>query len=452
MTSLTFAIRTLSLCALTVLGIPAMAPIQTSFFTDAEKKAISDYWNQDGRYIVAFPDDSDTKGIYQARQTPDGSTWLLNYYKKARGQSSKVIPGRKPEAQNDQQKEWDKWVETKYAYDEWAATKAAAGQNGFPVTMEHMEDPGATPADIVTFAGAAPKFVDVVTPRVHRINFEDLKAEFPDNIKVRRMYSYYRFSDGVMHVGDRMKGREKELMPLFEKGGLSDSEYKIMAAVSILEGGFDSINTYDTGYVSVGFIQFASLSGGAGSLGQTLKTMKTREPSAYHRNFRRFGIDVTEDGKLVALDIKTGEEKIGADAAMQIIKDRRLIAVFHRAGKLSEEYRIAQILTAKSQYFPAQDTLEVKLGDKTLKGKIGDIVKSEAGLATLMDRKVNTGKYGDLESVLASMALSYKVESWEQFAPLEYEIINAMEYRDNYLERKDLSQPAPSKATANRGK
>ena len=105
-----------------------------------------------------------------------------------------------------------------------------------------------------------------------------------------------------------------------------------MRAVSILEGGFDSVNTYDTGYVSVGFIQFASLKEGGGSLGAVLKNFKAADPLAFASDFHRFGVDVDETGHLVVVDPTSGAVATGAEANARIIEDKRLIAVFGRAG------------------------------------------------------------------------------------------------------------------------
>jgi hypothetical protein len=43
----------------------------------------------------------------------------------------------------------------------------------------------------------------------------------------------------------------EELNRIFAASGLTPVEARVMRAVSLLEGGFDSINTYDTGF-SVG--------------------------------------------------------------------------------------------------------------------------------------------------------------------------------------------------------
>ncbi|MCC7103468.1 MAG: hypothetical protein IT206_10370, partial [Fimbriimonadaceae bacterium] len=128
-------------------------------------------------------------------------------------------------------------------------------------------------------------------------------------------------------------------------------------------------------------------------------------------------------------------------AAQQIIKDKRLIGVFQRAGRLSEANRVAQLQVARQQYYPASDNVLVPIDGRILTGPIGAIIKSEAGLATLMDRKVNTGKLDPLLTVLQGIARAYKVQTFEGFGKYEREIVEKMRWRKSYLEDSTLSQP-----------
>ena len=178
---------------------------------------------------------------------------------------------------------------------------------------------------------------------------------------------------------------------LFRLAGVEPKVANVMKAVSALEGGFESVNTYDTGYVSVGFIQFASLKEGAGSLGAMLLRYKTGDATNFDHDFRQYGVDVTSNGQLAVLDPATGQECQGPDANARIIADKRLIAVFGHAGSQSDAFIAAQIAAAKDQFYPGADTVSVMLGGQPQVVKVSDLIASEAGMATLMDRKVNTG-------------------------------------------------------------
>ena len=355
---------------LAFMSLPAMQN-QEPLFTESEVKSVQAYWSQPERYEEKAPDYARESGPYQARQTTEGSLWLWEYNRLLRG-DQKLNPIALPKPETARQQVWETWIEARYARDEWLAALEAIKKNegalnkSFPI--DHLKDPGdpgEIPDDLLALAGHPPKFVTVVAPRQHVINFDDMSLSFADNTKVRRKYAYYRFESGIMDGGQPMRGKTiDELRPLFSRAGVKENELRVMAAVSLLEGGFDSINTYDTGYVSVGFIQFASLKGGAGSLGQVLLRMKRDKPREFEQNFRRFGLDVTADGQLACLALESGELRVGPEANDVLIKDKRLTSVFVRAGRLSQEFKVAQIQIAKELYYPADDQIVVKVGDK----------------------------------------------------------------------------------------
>lgn len=430
-------------------------------FSRQEVAAIQKFWAEPNRHIITFLPEAETKGPYQARQTPEGSTWLLKYFK-TKGNGGKVIPGQDPAATSDRQKFWDAWIESKYTWDEWQATIRSWDLNQratqrrlpdpIPPTGSTPPQPQPVPADLNELVGEPPLFVQAETPRIYKTTFPDFTHTASDNTKVRRKYAYYRFKEGIMDGGTPVRPQLTKLTPLFAKAGVDDSKLRIFSAVSSLEGGFDSINTYDTGYVSVGFIQFASLSGGSGSLGQVMLSMKKESTKDFQEHFRRFGLDVTNKGELVALNLESGQITVGPDANAEIINNRRYGSTFVRAGKLSEAFKLAQIRVAMEQYYPAEDTVTVKINGTPQTGKIKEFITTEAGLATFMDRKVNTGKYGDLISILESMAFEYEINSIRDFAKLEYQITRAMIWRKDYTAPDyALSKPRDLGLTKSRG-
>ncbi|MFX8246678.1 hypothetical protein ABTL56_19130, partial [Acinetobacter baumannii] len=69
--------------------------------------------------------------------------------------------------------------------------------------------------------------------------------------------------------------------------------------------------------------------------------------------------------------------------------------------------------------------------------------KSEAGLATLMDLKVNTGGLAPLSSVLTEVATSHSVRRIADLSKYEAEIMRRMKYRADFSKNPNLTQPAP---------
>ncbi|MEQ1932829.1 MAG: hypothetical protein ABL962_02970, partial [Fimbriimonadaceae bacterium] len=432
--------------SISLLAALSAATFGLAQFNDSEKGKIQAYWSGQDRYKIGTPE-AHKNAPYQVRLTPEGSLWLWAYNQK-RG-LGKVF--QTPAPQNESQREWETWIENKVAYDRYVAqiganvTNKALGFSEQPTAP--VPSPGPVPEGLRFLVGDAPLFASAVQPNLHEVCFHDgVTLRLTDNPAMRPRYAYYRWSEGVMSGGTQVKKLpQATLDTLFAKAGVGDSVQRVMKAVSLLEGGFDSINTYDTGFVSVGFIQFACLSKGAGSLGSVLLKLKQTDASAFNTDFRQFGIDVTSDGQLVALNLATAETTTGLDAAKMIIKDKRLIAVFQRAGQVSDAFKVAQLQVAKDQYYPEQDSVILSLGNQPVTAKVSDFVKSEAGIATLMDWKVNTGKLGDLVGKANAIVRSNGLKSVSELAEFEADLVRQMRFRKDFLGDETLSQPVAKK-------
>jgi hypothetical protein len=282
-----------------------------------------------------------------------------------------------------------------------------------------------------------------VLPRRYTVTFEGEELFiYSDNIALGSSRNpSYRFAQGVISFGLRLRDWNRaELDALFAQVGLTPFEQNVVKAVSVLEGGFDSINTYDTGYVSVGFIQFATLGGGAGSLGSVLKRQKQTMPREFDNDFRRYGVNVDDSGTLVVVDPHTGAELRGPDANYKIIDDKRLIAVFQRAGR-TRAFQTAQIQIAKQNYYPADDPVTITVNGVNQLIKVSDVIRSEAGMATLFDRKVNTGNIRILGDVVTRFMQERGLTSIEQVLPFERELIPKLRWRTDFLADSSLGQP-----------
>jgi hypothetical protein len=426
----------------------------TPLYSQDERDAVIQYWSKPERYATTLPADALEKGLWQVRQTVSGSKWLWDYQK-----GKKLPPTGLPVAVTDEQKQWEAWIQAKLARDRWDALQVAQSANerviGKRVPPGDVNTPsaepprpGPIPPSLLAHCGNAPPLAEAVVPMSHAVVFDDVTISYRDNTRLSSpRYAYYRFEKGVMSGGVPVKSFSPErLNSLCQAAGINETEARVMKAVSMLEGGFDSVNTYDTGFVSVGFIQFAGLSGGSNSLGQLLKLYKENSPIDFQQDFRRFGVDVTPDGVLQVLDLSTAAELNGADAVKEIIEDKRLIAVFQRAGLRSDKFNAMQLRAARDIYFPV-DTVTLQFGGSVLTGKVSDFIKSEAGLAILMDRKVNTGKLDPLPAILNQLAEEVKPQSLADFAKYERDIVAALQYRKDYLADASLSQPAAAPPT-----
>jgi len=427
--------------------ISALILGQNTSFSEAERAQILSFWSDPKRYLVERVSADGKSPRYQVRLSVEGSKWLLEF-RKATGQgkntSLEFVP---PEP--EQLTEWNGWINSRIHWDRHCqyleAVDRAKTDGETPPTDEYPVDPidpGPQPESLVAFAGEPPTFATIVEPSRFKVTFEDSRTWiYEDNIKAPYNYPYYRFPTGVIRGGTAVKKLpEAELNRLAKVAGIDERTFRIMKAVSLLEGGFDSVNTYDTGFVSVGFIQFACLSAGSGSLGQVLLTMKAADPIAYQSYFRRYGIDVLSDGSLVTVDLASGNENVGPAAAASIIDDKRFIAAFERAGAESGSFRIAQLRVACNRYFP-NDILTLLIDGKATRVPIEKLFKSEAALATLMDRKVHTGKFGPLQERVQSVFDQNGLRTVEEFADYERDVVLAMRHRKDFLGDTMLSQP-----------
>jgi hypothetical protein len=363
-------------------------------------------------------------------------------------------------SQSGPQAEWETWVTARVAYDRYQAGAVAARANALvrPLlsptasavsvspALAPVAAPGPVPPALVAACGNPPRFANAAAPLQYTIHIDDPGDTYvyQDNVTMRDRYAYYRFNRGTVAYGKKLEDfTDRELSDLFRKAGFTPGEQRVFTAVSGLEGGFETINTYDTGYVSVGFIQFVTLVDGQADLARVMAEEKASYPRDFQNDFHRLGIDVQPgDGTLTVVDPATGTELVGSDAVLRVIEDKRLTAVFQRAGRKSEAFRVAQIKTARANYWPAGDPVRITLPNgSTVSGVVSDFIKSEAGLATLLDRKVNVGNIRLLTEVAARTLLAHKGKKITDLARYEREIITAMKYRSDFLKDRTLSQP-----------
>jgi hypothetical protein len=413
---------------------------QTTLWTEAEKVHIRSYWIEPGRYKV------EPSEKYAVRLTTVGSKWFWDY-NRARGKG-KTPPGQVPSASSDEEAGWEKWLNARVARDRYLAgcaaeTLNAKNQHRLPKYPAEVAEPELVDPVLVARFGTPPVFAANVLPNKISVRFDDMTLTYSDNVDMRPRYAYFRFDTGVNSEGQSIKTIPAgELENILKDCGYDESDTRVFKSVSILEGGFDSINTYDTGYVSIGFIQFASLKEGGGSLGRALVNYKNEDPKGFDADFHQFGIEVTADEKLVALDIETREEKVGPEANAQIIKDKRLIAAFQRAGKY-RPFRASQLKSARQVYWPMNDKVTVTIGGTRVVRPLSDFVRSEAGKAVFLDRKVNTGNIGGTSVALQAIADAARVDKADDLVKYEALLIKCMYYRFDPMKTEELGKPEP---------
>ena len=435
---LPLAVATLGL-AFAALAAYGLNNLSATFFSDEERARIVQFWKGPNRFTVTTPKDF-SAAPWQVRPSSDASRWLWNYRNK---QGISKLPAKDLILGTAEQKlKWKEWIGQKTAWDSYSAQIEAALKNKVPCSVAPPPDPGPAPDDLIAWAGEPPAFLKAVQPRLYLVRFEDITISSQDNPPLRADNPYYRNENGVMSGGTPVRSLDPlQFSELCLKAGLDQSARKIISAVSSLEGGFDSINTYDTGFVSVGVIQFACLSGGSGSLGQVLLAEKNKAPEAFEMDFRRYGIEVDALGVLCALDPLTGEELHGIDAARRIIDDKRLSSIFQRAGRLSQSFQVAQLRVAYDLYSAENEWIDLSFDDNPVRIRAKDLFPSEAWLATLMDRKVNTGKIEPIPGMLRDFIKEKELHAVDELRALELDVLIRLQFRKDFTLEKTLTQP-----------
>lgn len=421
---------TLALALELVLPPSVAAP---NLFDEQATAQVRSFWQGQNRWQFG---PREVASPWETVATGRGSAWMYAYYR-ARNPAGRILPTQDPPARNAREQTWDQWIEQAYRIDEQNAAILAAARNAGSPEPRPKARP-AIPADLKALAGEPPLMVEARRPLRHTIQFDDYRVTFEEAPNIRRKYPYFRFEDGVVSAPTTARAG---LVAAMGQSGLNTRDMRIFSAIAGLEGGFHTINTYDTGFVSVGFLQFASLREGRGSLGQLMARYKARQPQAFQRDFRRYGIDVTRDGMLVVLNLADGIERAGPDAALAIVRDKRLAAVFERAGAVSAQFQAAQIAAARDLYNPRTLPIQVRLPGRTLTGTAGDVIQSEAGLATLLDRLVNTGRVNELSEVVSEVMLAYGLRSLAEARAAEFQIIERLTWRHNFLTSGLLTRP-----------
>jgi len=440
----------------------------TSAFSDDEAKKISKSWKDSGSYT--------TKDTGKVEKSIAYYKWYQNAKK-----AIAIIKKKKGKATaktvQDGLDSWDDFIKQQAENpklqgppppipDELTATKVGKSTLGPPPTntYEHQKSYDVTMPDGKT-----------------KYNFTDQPMS--------PSYKYYMNTTGVMKAGKKIN-KHANIDDIFKQAGITDKTIiKVMKKVSAEEGGFEAVNTYDTGYISVGFIQFTSKKTGKGSLADVLTRMKTKAKADFDKFFHDKGIDVS-GGEIVIVDPETGNVLSGEDAVKKVIEDKRLTATFHEAGLNSDAFKAAQIYEAYQSYYLADksisDKIEVfKVTDTSgatpkityyydaegkskkkeinskakaakgatklaieeldaISGKYQDVLQSEAGKTAFMDRAVQRGS-GNAKSTFHKAAIEIlkkeQITTAKELAKHEKKIVEKLKNRIDVLSASDLTQP-----------
>ena len=232
------------------------------------------------------------------------------------------------------------------------------------------------------------------------LNGGQVVANMRDNLSYT---PYMVYPQGIMYAGQSLI--ELDLATI-QSVGLTAQQAKALQYVSIHEGKFDAINSYDKAIFSYGFIQFTGASAVGASLNRVMASMKAYAPAAFQRVFQRVGIDTESTGTMPTTVLNDNGVKLrGDDAWLYIQRNPRLYGAFVQAGFEPSLVR-EQLRMANSLY--VQPALNFKL-DVVLGGlrivipRLSDVISSEAALTAVIALAVNQGVGGMSRIVAASV-------------------------------------------------
>ncbi|HEX8699435.1 MAG TPA: hypothetical protein VF815_11405 [Myxococcaceae bacterium] len=418
---------------------PAAAPAASAAppggeFQEDEARRIQERWAQQGAYAVS--------NTGKVRMTRRYFGWR---------QRVEALLSFPPKEVKDKAGEWRRWIAEHEARALWKLRmqgRMPRASGGIPPELARQvfegEPLGEPPQPVYRFV----LLYAVKLPDSSQYAFRDDLVQGEDRTLARE--------NGVARAGSRICGHA-DLEELFTSAGISDvTERKVMKKVSEVHGGFESINTCDAGFVSAGFVPFTAGESGGGSLAQLLRRMKAASPAEFEACFRGLGIDV-DARALRVVHPGSGQLLEGKEAVSAIIEDKRLTALFYNAGKKSRAYQVAQLQLARELYYLASQGFVLKalaqVGDRasllSISGRYGDVLRSEAGKAAIMDRAIQQGPDNARQtfkeacrSVIEEKGLS-TVESLALYEALITPVLQSPgKNRLRVLEDKDLSRPA----------
>ncbi len=231
------------------------------------------------------------------------------------------------------------------------------------------------------------------------LNGGQVMANMRDNLS----YSPYMvYPQGIMYGGQSQIELD---VATIQSVGLTAQQARALQYVSIHEGKFDAINSYDKAIFSYGFIQFTGAASVGASLNRVIASMKTYAPAAFQRVFQRVGIDTegSSTAPLTTVLNENGTKLRGDDAWLYIQRNVRLYGAFVQAGFEPSLVR-EQLRMANSLY--VQTALNFKLdvilgGLRVVIPRLSDVLTSEAALTAVIALAVNQG-VGGMSRIVAN--------------------------------------------------
>lgn len=221
---------------------------------------------------------------------------------------------------------------------------------------------------------------------------------------------------------------------------------RVMQAVSANEGRLEAINTWDNAFMTFGAFQWTAGSGAAGGeLAALLQRVKSTATDAFEEYFRRHGLEVgaitTGPGVVPTGQIFLAGQALATAESKERLRTPEWAYRFWRSGH-DTAVRRAQIEHAISR-------LDVFYREpkKAIRGRvIADYVRSEYGVALLLDQHVN--RPGHVPATL-SKAVDELAQHTDASHPESWTDQEERELLAIYLQQRAMTNMTDSETRAN---
>lgn len=218
---------------------------------------------------------------------------------------------------------------------------------------------------------------------VRLLNGQSVTAQLRDN---NSNSAHMVYANGVMYAGQSNIQLDVNSIASI---GLSQNHAKALQYVSVHEGKFDAINSYDKAIFSYGFVQFVGKQEHGASLNDVLNSMRTNAGNAFQQVFGRVGIG--SEGRTVTVLDDRGSKLTNDQAWLYIQKDVRLAGAFIQAG-FDPALVLEQLRMANNLY--VQPALKRAIDVNGMQRPLGEFITTEGLVTAVIAIAVSRGVGG----------------------------------------------------------
>lgn len=223
-------------------------------------------------------------------------------------------------------------------------------------------------------------------------------------------WTFRKYKKGVYTSG---KVKPKEFINAnsnsLKQIGLTESAVNIMISVAENEGNLDAVNTWDNAFLSFGMFQWTlGTNNNAGELPALLNKIKSKNKALFDKYFFDYGLDIFEANNIAGY-LQLDNVELKSAPVKEQLRNHDWAFRFWRAG----QHEFVQSVEVEHA-FSRIKTFYTSDNYKTNNYFISDLIKSEYGVALILDNHVNRPGYvtGCLKNAMNNLGLR-EPDTWD---------------------------------------